>query len=185
MGSIAVASVAGVGIFSGIQWHAWHKDPDFQYLDEHKKTLSALAETIIPTSDVVGARNCDVDKYIIGMIRDCTDTHDANTFIDGLKNLVQYSYDNYGKKYEDCTTSQQVEILRHFEKKGKTAPGLWGKVRNKYWGKPFFTTLKEYTVLGYCTSEGGATRGLAYVPVPGAYRGCIPLAAGQKGWATR
>jgi hypothetical protein len=45
--------------------------------------------------------------------------------------------------------------------------------------------LKELTVLGYCTSETGATRAMAYEKVPGEYRGCIDLKPGQKAWATR
>ena len=44
--------------------------------------------------------------------------------------------------------------------------------------------LQELTVLGYFSSEIGATQALAYDPVPGGYRGCIPLAPGQKAWAT-
>jgi hypothetical protein len=44
--------------------------------------------------------------------------------------------------------------------------------------------LQELTVLGYFTSEIGATQALAYDRVPGAYRGCVELAPGQKAWAT-
>lgn len=185
VGSIAVAGLAGLGVFGGIEWNAWHKTPDFQFLETHQKTLLALSDIIIPVTDTPGAKNCGVDKFIAGMVRDCTDTHNANTFIDGLKNLIQYSYDNYGKNYEDCTTAQQVDILRRFEKKGRAGSGLWGKVKNKYWGKSFFTTLKEYTVLGYCTSEAGASQGLSYVAIPTAYHGCVAMTPGQRGWATR
>ena len=185
IGSIALAGLAGLGTVSGIEWHAWHKAPDFQFLDKHRKTLLALAEIIIPTSDTPGAKNCDVDNFMVGMIRDCTDNHDANTFIDGLKNLVQYSYDTYGKNYEDCTTQQQVDILRRFEKKSRIGSGLFAKIKNKYWGQSFFMTLKSLTVLGYCTSEVGAQQGLTYVPIPTAYRGCITMTPGQRSWATR
>ncbi|HTJ11116.1 MAG TPA: gluconate 2-dehydrogenase subunit 3 family protein [Dinghuibacter sp.] len=185
IGSIAVTGLAGLGLFGGIEWHAWHKTPDFQFLETHQKTLLALAEIIIPTGDTPGAKNCGVDKFIIGMIRDCTDTRDANTFIDGLKNCVQYSYDTFGKNYEDCTTPQQVDILHRFERQGRVGTGLWGKVKNRYWGKSFFTTLKELTVVGYCTSEAGASQGLSYVAIPTAYHGCVAMAPGQRSWATR
>ena len=40
-----------------------------------------------------------------------------------------------------------------------------------------FRTLKELTVLGYYTSQIGATRELRYLPVPGRYDGCVPLTA--------
>ena len=182
VGSIAVTGLAGLGVIGGWEWRAWHKTPDIQYLETHQKTLLALAEIIIPTSDTPGAKNCGVDKFIVGMIRECTDTHNANTFLDGLKKLIQYTYDRYGRAYEDCTTAQQVDILHRFV---PSTTGFWGRVRDKYWGKSFFTTLKEYTVLGYCTSAVGASQGLAYVAIPSSYHGCIPLTPGQRSWATR
>ena len=52
--------------------------------------------------------------------------------------------------------------------------------------RPFILTLKELTMLGYFTSEPGATQVLQYNPVPGAYKGCIPVseAGNGKTWAT-
>jgi hypothetical protein len=38
-------------------------------------------------------------------------------------------------------------------------------------------------LLGYFTSEQGATKALRYDPVPGTYRGSVPLAAGDRAWA--
>jgi hypothetical protein len=185
IGSIVAVGLTGVGVYSWTEYRSWYKNPDYQYLENARPTLSALAETIIPTSDTPGAAGCDVDKFIVVMIRDCAEIRDANTFIDGLKKLAQYSYDMAGKKYEDCTTREQVIILRHFEEKGKPMGGLWGKVQKRYLGRSFFSILKDYTVQGFCTSQKGASQSLAYVPVPTAYHGCIPLQPGQHGWATR
>jgi hypothetical protein len=47
----------------------------------------------------------------------------------------------------------------------------------------FFRTAKELTLLGYYTSEPGATRELRYAAVPGGYEGCVPLAAVGRTWA--
>jgi hypothetical protein len=44
--------------------------------------------------------------------------------------------------------------------------------------------MKELTLLGYFTSEPGATKALRYVAVPGRYDGCIPYKKGDKAWAT-
>jgi hypothetical protein len=43
---------------------------------------------------------------------------------------------------------------------------------------------KELTLLGFFTSEPGATQVLQYDPVPGAYHGCVPLEEVGKTWAT-
>ena len=62
---------------------------------------------------------------------------------------------------------------------------LYDKVKNKFTGNPFFTTLKTYTVYGYCISEKGASIGMRYIAVPGKYLSCIPLEPNQKAWATK
>ena len=49
--------------------------------------------------------------------------------------------------------------------------------------RAFFKRLKELTVTGYFTSEIGATRALAYLPVPGRFAGDVPMEEGQKTWA--
>ena len=48
----------------------------------------------------------------------------------------------------------------------------------------YFTLMKQLTLLGYFTSEIGATQALRYVAVPGKYEGCIPYKKGDKAWAT-
>ena len=52
--------------------------------------------------------------------------------------------------------------------------------------RPFILTLKELTMLGFFTSEPGASQVLQYSPVPGAYKGCVPVseAGNGKTWAT-
>ncbi|MFI4945488.1 MAG: gluconate 2-dehydrogenase subunit 3 family protein [Burkholderiales bacterium] len=44
--------------------------------------------------------------------------------------------------------------------------------------------LKDLTLVGFFTSQIGATQVLAYEKVPGGYRGCVELRPGQKTWAT-
>lgn len=43
--------------------------------------------------------------------------------------------------------------------------------------------LRDLTVLGYFTSEIGATQALNYIEVPGRYEGCIDYKKGDKAWA--
>jgi hypothetical protein len=185
IGSLVVAGIAGASVFTGMEWFKGRKKPDLQYLDHSKSTIAALAESIIPLSNTPGAGACGLDDFIVKMVKDCTTEAEKNLFIDGLKKLQDRTQDIYGKKFEVCSMTEKKDILQHFERVAKPAKGLLGKIEEKYLPKPFFTLLKEYAVLGYCTSEIGATQGLSYVLIPGAYRGCLPLQAGQKAWATR
>lgn len=48
---------------------------------------------------------------------------------------------------------------------------------------PFFRTMKELTVVGYYTSEVGATVELRHEAVPGRWEGCVPFGQIGRTWA--
>lgn len=48
----------------------------------------------------------------------------------------------------------------------------------------FFLIIRDLTLLGYFTSEIGATKAYQYIAVPGRYDGCTELKPGQRVWAT-
>jgi hypothetical protein len=182
---ILLAGIGGTIAFSGYKWHEWYKTPDMTWLDANRPLLAALADTIIPPTDSPGARAADTQDFMITLLKDCTDRRTLNKFIDGLKDLEAYCRSTYRHPFADCTATDRIATLTRYEQKDRPLSGIWGKAQNRLLGKPFFTTLKEYTVVAYCTSEQGATRGLAYVAVPVHYHGCIPLQPGQPAWATK
>jgi hypothetical protein len=185
IGRIALTGAGAGLLLAGYKWYDWTKTPDIRYLEQHRGLITALAETIIPATDTPGANEAGVGDFIVVMIRDCTDRMSANHFIDGLKELAQYCRNQFDKPYDQCSASDQQAVLHYFEKKGTPYKGIAGKAEEAYLGRSFFTTLKKYTVEGYCTSQAGATRGLSYQYVPGSFHGCIPLQPGQRSWATR
>ena len=181
-GSLAAAGLVAAG--GGYKWYQIHRVPDLDLLQGSRELLAALSETIIPATDVPGARETGVADFIVKMIRDCTDRKEQNRFIAGLRAIQQYCLHEYGQPYEKCRAEDQEGVLMRWEQSGKPKNGLVGKVEARLLGRSFFTLLKEYTVEGYCTSQAGATKGLAYLLIPGSYKGCIPLKPGQKAWAT-
>jgi gluconate 2-dehydrogenase gamma chain len=48
---------------------------------------------------------------------------------------------------------------------------------------PFFRTMKELTIVGYYTSEVGATVELRHEAVPGRHQGCVPFTEIGRAWA--
>ena len=48
----------------------------------------------------------------------------------------------------------------------------------------FFAIARDLTLLGYFTSEIGATKAYEYVEIPGRYDGCVDLKPGQRVWAS-
>lgn len=170
----------------GLEVYRLFKTPSFTSLEEHRELLADLADTIIPATDSPGAKEAGTGEFIIKMIRDCTDRKTQNKFIDGLDSLAAYTKHHYNKSFTQCRREEKEAILRHFELSGKpTLHGVAGKAEQRLLGESFFTVLKKYTVLGYCTSRQGATQALRYDYIPGKYTGRIPLMPNQKAWATQ
>jgi len=48
----------------------------------------------------------------------------------------------------------------------------------------YFTLLRQLTMLGFFSSELGATESLRYVAIPGKYDGDLPYKKGDRAWAT-
>jgi gluconate 2-dehydrogenase gamma chain len=62
---------------------------------------------------------------------------------------------------------------------------LLGRKQRLWSYRPFILTMKELSLLGFFTSQAGATQVLQYLPVPGSFRPCVPLqeAGNGKTWA--
>jgi hypothetical protein len=186
IGRIVLTGIGGGLLFSGYKWYDWNKQPDYAYAGQHSQLVSTLADTILPsTPDSPGAREAGVTPFILHLVTECMDKRSANKFITGLKDVDDYCRHHFDRPFPECPEQERLSTLAHFEKKDKPYPGIAGKIQSKFLGNPFFTTLKNCTVIAYCTSEQGATKGLSYVLIPGSYRGCIPKLPGQKAWATK
>lgn len=154
-------------------------------LPKKKALIAELAETIIPRTDTPGAKDAQVEDYIIKMIAENTDTKMQHSFLAGLNSLEHYTFDIYKKPFTQCTVAQKNEVVKHFEDKAAYPTAILNKVNRKLFGLPFFFHLRDLTVEGYCTSIPGATQGMAYDYLPVTYEACIPLKRNQLAWATK
>ena len=184
LGRIFLIGGGGVAAFTGYKSIKLLKTPNLGYLQQQQQVIGILADLIIPQTNTPGAKQAAIVPYIIKAVTDCTIRSSQNTFIEGLKDIQQYTLSKYDKALVDCSRDQQVYALKHFEETGQPYRGIMGKVQKRYLGESFFTTLKRHVVEGFCTSKVGATQALVYDYVPGKYNGCMPLQPGQRAWAT-
>ena len=182
IGLIAGGAVLGLG-----GWNVFllYRRPDLRLLEDHKEVLDDLADTLIPATNSLGAKEAAVGAFVLKMIRDCTERKTQNNFIHGFRALLDRSQSQYGKPFGKCSSQERENLLAYFEKHGQPYRGVAGKLDHQLRGDSFFTTLKKYTVLGYCTSKPGATQAMRYDYIPGKYVASIPLRPGERSWATR
>ncbi len=125
---------------------------------EEGRALAAVVDTILPDTDTPGARAALVHVFVDLALAHCVtpaNQHAARAALAGLAT---------GRFADEPPAAREQRLARV--------------------ARPALDLLTELTVLGYFTSENGATQALAYEAVPGRFRGSVPLAPGQKAWAT-
>jgi hypothetical protein len=166
--------------------------PDQQLL------VTELADLIIPTTDTPGAKAAGVGPFITMMIGECYPEKAQKIFVDGLEDIEKRAKNQFSKNFLALTHDQQTAILKTIadetvkakadEKKKADADqpktiDAFNKAPKKKGDPYFFQLMRELTMLGYFTSEIGASKALVYLPVPGRYEGTTDLKPGQKAWA--
>ncbi|PJJ79075.1 gluconate 2-dehydrogenase subunit 3 family protein [Mucilaginibacter auburnensis] len=154
-------------------------------LPKNKALVAELVETIIPRTTTPGAKDAGVENFIIKIITENTDVKMQQSFLAGLKSVDAYAENKYGKSFVKCSPTNKNAIMKHFEDKATYSIGILNKVQRKFLGAPFFYQLRDLTVEGYCTSQIGATQGMAYDYVPVTFEACVPLQPNQLSWATK
>jgi len=144
--------------------------------------VTQVAEIIIPKTDTPGAKETGVPGFIDLMLKDVYSKEDQDRYLAGLQAFDDEAKKAYGDAFIELDAEKQAEFVKKVHDEAVQAE----KGENKPEKRPFILTTKELTMLGFFTSEAGATQVLQYEPVPGAYKGCIPLSEAGKGrtWAT-
>jgi len=142
---------------------------DISYLDE-------IAETILPQTNTPGAKAAQVGRFMTVMVNDCYNEKEQAIFKEGMKKLNDLSSEKFNKEFIEITPAQCHELLVQVDKEQKDY------MKNKKDDQPvhYFRMMKELSLLGYFTSEPGATKAKRYMPVPGKYIGCVPYKKGDK-----
>lgn len=178
------AGILGLGL-NGLYKYITYDNFDIYSLPGKKNLIAEIAEIIIPRTDTPGAKDAQVELFIIAMIMEASDKKIQHNFMKGLADLEEYAYHNFQRDFLKCSPSQKVSILTYFEKSSNYSYLILNKINNKIFGMPFFIKVKSLTIEGYCTSELGAKQGLAYDYIPGSFVSCIPLKNKQRAWATK
>jgi hypothetical protein len=122
------------------------------------RVLAEAVETILPQTSTPGAKAARVHVFVDLALARCVSPDRQRAWLAAL--------DKVSDGFVAASPAERATRLGAMDKDA-------------------FALLKELTILGYFTSEIGATQALAYDKIPGAYRGCLDLKPGQKGWGTR
>jgi len=183
----AITGPALAGILNGCkaQPELTYK-PDFFTADQ-AQLISELSEIIIPKTTTAGAKDAGVPFFIDSMLKEVYPKQDQDAFIKGLVEFDEDAKKAFGDSFVDCKPADQVaHVKKHHD---AALAGSDVNVSSGWWNSgsgemPFILKVKELTILGFFTSEPGATKVLKYEEVPGPYKGCVPYEEVGKQWAT-
>jgi hypothetical protein len=144
-------------------------------LAPHELALTAvLAELIIPQTDTPGALAVGAHRTVDHLLKACASADEQAAFRAGLARVDAVAQAQAGLPFARLAAARQTALLRQLD--GGAAPFTADDTR-------FFRRLKSQVAFAYYTSEAGATRELAYLPVPGGYTGHVALTPATRTWA--
>lgn len=161
------------------------------------RVLDVVAELIVPKTDTPGAREAGVPAFVDRAVGTYSSPAEARAIRAGLDRMDADARAAHGADFVALTPEQQAALLTRYDAearpsrgapaavgRGDTETGLSNRSAAPPPGPAFFPILKELVTVGYFTSRPGATKAVRYDPVPGAYKGCVPLAQIGRAWAT-
>lgn len=133
-----------------------------------------LGEIIIPTTDTPGAIAAGVHDFINHYVVYCASKEEQQSLLATLKRIEDSAQANAQKPFLLLNKEQQTDLLNNME---QAKNGFGQTDRNG------FKQLKALVLFGYYTSEIGATQELAYLAIPGGYKGNFKFKEIGKAWA--
>jgi len=178
-GALSASTVAGV--LAGCEAR---RTPDGAWApralsSEQLDLVATIAEHILPETDTPGARAVGVHRFIDAMLADSFPDEERRQFLAGLSDVDARAQRSCGRAFLRCATLEQRAVLDQLDREAFAATAS----PPDRLPVPFFRTMKELTLVGYYTSEVGATRELRHAPVPGRFEGCVPLDQIGRAWA--
>ncbi len=151
-----------------------HQIEGLNFSPEDIAFLDEIGDTIIPETDTPGAKAAGIGTFIVMMVKDTYDADNQKAFVDGLNTMRKEFKTEKGKDFVDASPEERLTYLNAMYETYKASDPKEPKVINM---------LRDLTVLGYFTSEIGASQALIYEEAPGKYEPCIDYKKGDRAYA--
>jgi hypothetical protein len=145
------------------------KAPEPAFTSADIALLDEIGETIIPTTNTPGAKAAGIGAFMAMMVTDCYDSAQHVAFQAGLEQLRREGF----LQATPADRTARLNALDAESRQQRTGRAASGPAH-------FFKMMKQLTILGYCTSEIGATQVFEFTEVPGRLDGNVPYKKGDR-----
>lgn len=155
---------AGATLLASCQDKASIATKNIPLTGSQEKLLSVLAETIVPSTDFVGAKELQSHQFILVMADDCTNPDDQKKFSESMKQFDELCKLKHGSSFVKCTVEQREKFLLAIEAKTDIPENIQG----------FYQAIKQLTIQSFTTSEEYLTK-RNFSLVPPKFQACVPV----------
>ncbi len=149
---------------------------------EQREIAYRVVDLIIPQTDTPSAMQAGVGEFVDYVVTTWFSEAERQTFLHGIDALQAAALNGAGVRFLELDERQQVKLLSEAESRAQQ-PAMMDMFRDFGEGD-FFASIKELAVVGYYTSEVGATIERSYVPMPGHYDGYYKFSEVGKQWSS-
>ncbi|SDK32087.1 Gluconate 2-dehydrogenase subunit 3 [Catalinimonas alkaloidigena] len=129
---------------------------------EHQ-LLAAVADTILPAGDEIGALSVGVDQFLPKLFSQCYDADVQASLKTQLRALDTAARQAHGVAFPACSQTQRETLLNRLAASADEEE------------KAFFDLMKSETMRGFTTSEEVMVKYLGYRVIPTYYHGCVDV----------
>lgn len=137
---------------------------------DQEDLIAEIADTIIPATDIPGAKQMNLHSFILRMVDDCQNTETQQKFQTGLKAFEEQAEKKFSKSFTTVTPEQKKAFLLEIEQLSNNSESA-----TKTPVSDFYALTKQYTIQGFGNSEYIMTHVLGYKMIPGKFVGCVPI----------
>ena len=84
---------------------------NLQITEAHNKILTKVVETILPGGNIMGAKELNIQDFVLLMANDCLNKEDQKKFTDGLKDFGKYVQKQEASRFENMSQSEAERSL--------------------------------------------------------------------------
>lgn len=133
--------------------------------------IAIISETILPTTDTIGAIEAGVPHFIDLYVKNC------------YTDLRQKNYLDQLRKYHAYLSEKSIDLLKaNVELTNQFIADEVSDSAEKRAYRDFIKQTKSMALKGYFTNQKAILQNLYYKAVPGSYNGCIDFSTIGKPW---
>lgn len=152
--------------------------------EDQARFISAFVDTLLPRTDTPGALDVKTDIFLDLVFAKTYDAKAQENVVAEINKFNEECKKSHGKVFADLKEEDRMAVFKNMEAVSpKFNPKVWGTAVGEQKPVGFYRSLKSMTLWGYFSSEEIGTKHLNYDPVPGEYRGCVPLSEIGNTWS--